>query len=567
MPNGASYSVTAAKNANITVASTTATKLTFAAGQQAAIDGHAIELGDVILLTAQTAQATRGPWVVTTVGEDPTISNPAGVAAVWDRPNWWTTNTATAGSLFSVDRGTTLQGSVYAIYPTTASDNGIVVGTTNLTVVFVSSKTGLPVSNGGTGSINASGAKLNLEVQLRDSCKYATAAALPANTSGATTITGTTNAALSIDGVAVSVGDRILVKDETSTANNGIYNVTATGSVSAVFILTRSTDYNSSSDINVGDIVPILLGTQLANTSWIQKSTVATIGTSPITFEAAAGTIVSETFITSGTWKKPANAKFVNILLIGGGAGGGGGAKNVGGTSQSVSLSGGGGGGGGGVFESTFAASIFASSVSVTIGAQAFGGAGAASDGNGTSGGAGGITSFGSYVQATGGSAGAGGKTSTNAGVTGGAYNGNTGGSAGVSAAGGAGGQTQLGGSGGGGGGGCNLNGTTQYNGGTGGAGNNLLLAGGAGGTSSATAGGNGSNGGWTGFATRGSSSGGGGGGGCGSTTGGTGNGGNGGQGGPYGSGGGGGGSTQGGGLGGNGGSGSGGLAIITTYF
>ena len=143
------------------------------------------------------------------------------------------------------------------------------------------------VANGGTGATTASAAKLNLGVQLRESCKYATNGPLSANTATASTLTGNTPGALSVDGVAVSVGDRILVKDELTAANNGIYDVTATGSASAVFVLMRSSDYNQAAEINTDDIVPVLLGTQFANTFWLQKNTVTAVGTSSIAFASS----------------------------------------------------------------------------------------------------------------------------------------------------------------------------------------------------------------------------------------------------------------------------------------
>jgi hypothetical protein len=153
----------------------------------------------------------------------------------------------------------------------------------------------IPVANGGTGATNIINAKLNLGVQLKPSCQYATVAALPANTATATTLTGNANGALSIDGVAVSVGNRILVKDEATSVSNGIYDVTATGSAGAVFVLTRSADYNQAVEINVDDIIPVLLGTQLANTLWTQKSTVGSVGSSSITFSALCTTNLSLT--------------------------------------------------------------------------------------------------------------------------------------------------------------------------------------------------------------------------------------------------------------------------------
>lgn len=61
-------------------------------------------------------------------------------------------------------------------------------------------------------------------------CRLATAAALPANTASSTGLTANANGALTVDGVAVLVGDRILVKDEATQTRNRFCDVVATGS-------------------------------------------------------------------------------------------------------------------------------------------------------------------------------------------------------------------------------------------------------------------------------------------------------------------------------------------------
>jgi hypothetical protein len=59
---------------------------------------------------------------------------------------------------------------------------------------------------------------------------------------GATLTNAGTQAALVIDGVAVSVADRVLVYEQTNQTQNGVYVVTNVGSVSTNWILTRSAD-------------------------------------------------------------------------------------------------------------------------------------------------------------------------------------------------------------------------------------------------------------------------------------------------------------------------------------
>ena len=121
----------------------------------------------------------------------------------------------------------------------------------------------------------------------------------------------------------------------------------------------------------------------------------------------------------SNTWTKPANAKSVNIQLVGGGGGGGSGRKGAAGSPRS----GGGGGGGAGVTFFQVDASTLPNApatVSVVIGAGGLGGASQATNStNGIVGADGGETTFGIF-RARGGFGGTGGTATTAAGGAGG---------------------------------------------------------------------------------------------------------------------------------------------------
>jgi hypothetical protein len=126
-------------------------------------------------------------------------------------------------------------------------------------------------------------------------CNLATTAALPTVTysngsSGVgATLTASANGALSVDSVTPSVGNRILVKDQASALQNGVYTVTTVGDGSTPFLLTRATDMNTSgsgyNQINAGNYFLITAGTVNTNTSWVQTTALPiTVGTTSLVF-------------------------------------------------------------------------------------------------------------------------------------------------------------------------------------------------------------------------------------------------------------------------------------------
>ena len=69
-------------------------------------------------------------------------------------------------------------------------------------------------------------------LDVKASVKVVTTANLAGSTynNGNGTLTASSNGAISVDGVTLSVNDRVLVKDQTTQTQNGFYKVTATGS-------------------------------------------------------------------------------------------------------------------------------------------------------------------------------------------------------------------------------------------------------------------------------------------------------------------------------------------------
>ncbi|CAB5238890.1 hypothetical protein UFOVP230_77 [uncultured Caudovirales phage] len=123
--------------------------------------------------------------------------------------------------------------------------------------------------------------------------QVATAAALPANTynNGASgvgaTLTANANGALVVDGITVVVGNRVLVKNEVASANNGCYSVTATGGAGAPYVLTRTTDFDVSGAGEIANNAYFFIetGSTNAGSSFVLSQTAAiTVGTTPLPF-------------------------------------------------------------------------------------------------------------------------------------------------------------------------------------------------------------------------------------------------------------------------------------------
>ena len=298
-----------------------------------------------------------------TAGTNVTITNGSGAITINAADQYVGTVTSVGGT--GTVNGITLTGTV-------TSSGSLTLGGTLSGVDLTTQVTGiLPLANGGTNASNAGAARTSLSaaalgantditsialttgtittaptngtdivnktyadtiasgINFHQAVRLATTAALPANTynNGASgvgaTLTANANGALSVDGVAAVVGNRILVKDEVTQANNGVYTVTQVGSGAAVYILTRATDFNTAgsgvNQIDQGDFFLVTAGTTLANTSFVQQTPLPiVVGTTaivftqfgaPITYSAGtgltlAGTVfsITNTGLTASTY-------------------------------------------------------------------------------------------------------------------------------------------------------------------------------------------------------------------------------------------------------------------------
>lgn len=138
-------------------------------------------------------------------------------------------------------------------------------------------------------------------IDVKASCIVATAAALPTVTYAngtlgfGATLTASAVGILTVDDIATLLGDRILVKDQATQLQNGIYTVTTAGTAIVAFVLTRAVDMDQAAEF-VSAFTFVEKGTANADNGFVCTSdSPVTVGTTAITFAqfSGAGQIVA----------------------------------------------------------------------------------------------------------------------------------------------------------------------------------------------------------------------------------------------------------------------------------
>ena len=87
-----------------------------------------------------------------------------------------------------------------------------------------------------------------------------------------------------LDGYTVQDMDRVLVKDQVTQSQNGIYVYDA-----GTNAMSRADDSNSAAEFAGGDFVFVVNGSTQGDTGWVQTEVVTTLGTDPIKFSQFSG--------------------------------------------------------------------------------------------------------------------------------------------------------------------------------------------------------------------------------------------------------------------------------------
>lgn len=265
------------------------------------INGNSVSLGGSTTVTATATNAL-------TIGTGLSGTSYNGSAAVTIAID--STVATLTGSQTLTNKSMSGSSNTFTNLPNTALTNSsVTIGTTTValgsTALTLGGLTSVAVTQNPTTALQLATKQYvdaaTSAVNYHAACQWATTADLGTVTYnngtsgvGATLTNAGTQAALVIDGhtftaTDVTNGVRVLVKNETNGAYNGIYTVTNQGSVSTNWVLTRATDFDQvgtgQNEIAPGDTTFIINGTANANTQWTQTTDLPiTIGTTALAF-------------------------------------------------------------------------------------------------------------------------------------------------------------------------------------------------------------------------------------------------------------------------------------------
>lgn len=121
---------------------------------------------------------------------------------------------------------------------------------------------------------------------------------------GATLTNAGVQATFALDGVNPTVGSSVLIKDTATgmtSANEGIYTVTSVGSGATNWVLTRSTSYDTATEINLTGLIVVQNGSTLAGTAWYNSSTIVTVDTTAFSYTEFGNIVFPITLAHGGT--------------------------------------------------------------------------------------------------------------------------------------------------------------------------------------------------------------------------------------------------------------------------
>ena len=196
-------------------------------------------------------------------------------------------------SNFKVEQGLSIDGLVLTNVSGALRVNGSAIfgpagatgpsGAAGANASITSVGSGLSVSGGGELTVDTSTIATKAYVDATATGLDVKSSVRAATTANLTLATGFENGDV-IDGVTLVTGDRILIKNQTTGADNGIYTVNSSGAP------TRAEDANTSAEVTAGLFTFVSEGTVNGNAGFVLTTDdVVTLGTTSLTFTQFSG--------------------------------------------------------------------------------------------------------------------------------------------------------------------------------------------------------------------------------------------------------------------------------------
>jgi len=236
-----------------------------------------------------------GTYTAATIsqGTGITVTNASGAITI-AATGAGTVTSVTASSPLASSGGATpnisLTGTVAVANGGTGTATGSITGTGALTFTAGGSGTNVVLVPEGAGTVDVSSKKITSVANPAASTDAANKSYVDSVAQGldikpsvkvATTANITLSGTQTIDGIVLVASDRVLVKDQTTGTQNGIY-VVAAGA------WTRATDMAAGSDAS-GAFTFVQYGTSLADTGWVQTADPAVVGTDALVWTQFSG--------------------------------------------------------------------------------------------------------------------------------------------------------------------------------------------------------------------------------------------------------------------------------------
>ena len=280
---------------------------------------NAVDLGDTLAVTGgEGIDTSVSGDTLTIAGEDASTSN-KGVASFASADFSVSSGAVSikSGGVSNaqlVNDGITIGSDDTSLGDTITDLNGITsLDVDNITVdgntISTTNTNGnLILDPNGNGTIDVSSARITSLATPTQTTDAATKAYVDAQLQGldvknsvrvATTANGTLSSAFAngqtVDGITLSTGDRILLKDQSTGSQNGIYTVNSSGAP------TRATDFDENSEVTGGTFFFVEEGTTNADNGFVMTNDgTVTVGSTALVFTqfSGAGQVVAGAALT-----------------------------------------------------------------------------------------------------------------------------------------------------------------------------------------------------------------------------------------------------------------------------